>query len=299
LTVVADTSAPGVDRLAHVRVDRSSGLHIGSLRIGRQHLRVGIRPARGREPAERRSPLLLFNGIGANMELTAPLLAQLPDRDAIVFDVPGAGASPAPALPYRMWQLARLARRVLDAVGYGVVDVFGVSWGGGAAQQFAAQYPGRCRRLVLAATAMGAVMLPGKPGALWQMISPRRYWDRNHLRNIAPQIYGGDLRRDPAALNGHVRAMSGGTTYGYVLQLLAMAGWTSLPLLWRIRQPTLVLAGSDDPLVPLANARWLARLLPDGRLQVIDCGHLFLVTRAKDTARSIEEFLDGKVSVTP
>ena len=295
-----DAAAPGAVRLRDVRVDRASGLHIGSLRIGGQDLRVGIRPARIPSVGPLRPPLLFFNGIGANLELTEPLLRELADREAIVFDAPGAGASPAPVLPYRPWQLARLARRVLDALGYGVVDVFGVSWGGAVAQQFAAQYPRRCRRLVLAATAMGVVMLPGKPAVLWQMISPRRYWDKDHLRRIAPQVYGGDLRHDRDALRGHAQAMRGGTTYGYVLQLLAMLGWTSLPLLWRIRQPTLVLAGSDDPLVPLANARWLARLLPNSRLEVIDCGHLFMVTRAAETARTIGEFLDEeRPEVTP
>ncbi|UUZ62725.1 alpha/beta hydrolase [Polaromonas sp. P1-6] len=216
--------------------------------------------------------------------------SELDDREAIIFDVPGAGASPAPSWPCRPWQLARLARHVLDALGYGVVDVFGVSWGGGLAQQFAAQYPRRCRRLVLAATSMGGIMVPGKPSVLWQMISPRRYWDKDRLRRIAPQIYGGDLRHNHEALHGHAQAMRGGAGYGYVLQLLAMMGWSSLPLLWRIRQPTLVLAGSDDPRLPLVNARWLTRLLRHGRLEVIDCGHLFLVTRAAQTARLIDEF---------
>lgn len=299
-TPAPDAPARGATRLREVRVDRASGLSIGRLRIGRQDLRVGVRPASAHSTDPERPPLLLFNGIGANMELTAPLLHELVDREAIVFDAPGAGASPAPLLPYRVWQLARLARRVLDALGYGVVDVFGVSWGGGVAQQFAAQYPRRCRRLVLAATSMGAAMWPGKPSVLLQMISPRRYWDKDHLRKIAPQIYGGALRHDRDALRDHVRTMRGGTTYGYALQLFALAGWTSLPLLWRIRQPTLVLAGSDDPLVPLANARWLARLLPHGRLEVIDCGHLFLVTRAAPTARMIEQFLDEeRAEVTP
>ena len=287
-----ESAAPGASRLRDVRIDRASGLHIGSLAIGGQHLRVGIRPAAARAVTRQRLPLLLFNGIGANLELTTPLLNELRDREAIVFDAPGAGASPAPLLPYRLWQLARLSRRVLDALGYEEVDVFGVSWGGGVAQQFAAQYPRRCRRLVLAATTMGAVMLPGRPSVLWRMVSPRRYWDKTHLRRIAPQIYGGTLRHDPEALRGHAQAMRGGTSYGYALQLLALLGWTSLPLLWRIRQPTLVLAGNDDPLVPLANARWLARLLRHGRLEVLDCGHLFMVTQAAATARSIDTFLD-------
>ncbi len=41
------------------------------------------------------------------------------------------------------------------------IDVSGVSWGGGLAQQFAYQYPGFCRKLVLAATAPGVTMVPG------------------------------------------------------------------------------------------------------------------------------------------
>jgi pimeloyl-ACP methyl ester carboxylesterase len=52
---------------------------------------------------------------------------------------------------------------------------------------------------------------------------------------------------------------------GYRYQLLAGVGWTSLPLLPLLRQPTLVLAGDDDPHIPLANAYLMNRLLPAGR----------------------------------
>ena len=78
---------------------------------------------------------------------------------------------------------------------------------------------------------------------------------------------------------------------GYRYQMLAMLGWTSLPWLWRIRHPTLVLAGSDDPLVPLVNARLHTRLLHDARLHVLDDGHLFLLTRAQETASVLANFL--------
>ena len=66
-----------------------------------------------------------------------------------------------------------------------------------------------------------------------------------------------------------------------------MLGWTSLPWLWRIRHPTLVLAGNDDPLVPLINARLHAWLLHDARLHVFDDGHLFMLTHARETAAAI------------
>jgi pimeloyl-ACP methyl ester carboxylesterase len=50
----------------------------------------------------------------------------------------------------------------------------------------------------------------------------------------------------------------------------------------------------DDPLVPPVNGRILARLIPNARLQMIDDGHLFMVTRPDETARVIEGFLSGQ-----
>jgi poly(3-hydroxyoctanoate) depolymerase len=280
-----------VDRLSDVQVDAETGLHIGTLFIGRQLLRVGIRPLpKGTVAAG--PALLLFNGIGANMELAAPLMAALDGVETLIFDLPGAGKSPPPRLPYRLFSMARLARRLLDALGYGKVDVMGVSWGGGLAQQFAIQYPKRVRRLVLAATAMGgATMLPGHPRVLLKMINPRRYVDKGYMKRVAPELYGGDLRHNPDAIKLFTDHARGGDPRGYRYQLLAMFGWTSLPWLWRIRHPTLVLAGNDDPLVPLINARLHAWLLRDARLQVFDDGHLFLLTRARETAAAISAFL--------
>jgi pimeloyl-ACP methyl ester carboxylesterase len=52
------------------------------------------------------------------------------------------------------------------------------------------------------------------------------------------------------------------------------------------------MAGEDDPIVPLANARLMRCLIPNSELKVLDCGHLFLLTRARESASAIEEFLD-------
>jgi poly(3-hydroxyoctanoate) depolymerase len=61
--------------------------------------------------------------------------------------------------------------------------------------------------------------------------------------------------------------------------------------LWTLRQPTLVLMGRDDPLVPIVNGRILARLISKARLEIIDDGHLFMVTQPRETAERIEKFL--------
>jgi poly(3-hydroxyalkanoate) depolymerase len=284
-----DGGAAAVDRLDDVRIDPVTGLHIGTVQIGRQRLRVGIRP--GTQGGGGR-PLLAFNGIGANLELVAPFFAALDGIECVVFDVPGAGQSPPPGLPYRPSWIARLAASLLDFLGYRQVDAMGVSWGGGMAQQFAIQYPSRVGRLILAATSMGGLtMVPGHPRVLWKMINPRRYTDRHYMRRIAPDIYGGALRTNPEAIEMFTRHAHGGHPRGYRYQMLAMAGWTSLPWLWRIHHRTLILAGRDDPLVPLINARVQAMLMCNARLHVVEDGHLFMVTGAAQVAPVVREFL--------
>ena len=269
-------------------VERPAGVEARMMSVGGQELMVAVK--RGRES---RPPLLLFNGIGANWQLARPFLEALTETTAIIFDMPGIGGSPLPKRPYRPSGMARLGARLVSDLGYDKVDIAGVSWGGGIAQQFAYQYPQLCRRLVLCATSPGAIMVPGSPQAILRMATPRRYLDKNYMRKIAPDLYGGAFRKDPSMIGRHAEAMFGPRGMGYVYQLLAMVGWTSLPWLSAVRQPTLILMGRDDPLVPAANGHILARLIPNSRLEVIDDGHLFIVAQPVETARRIEPFLDG------
>ena len=262
-------------------------MQIGLHDIHGQKLRVGVR-----QGDKTRPPLLLFNGIGANIELIEPFFDALDGVEAIVFDVPGVGGSPAPKLPYRPSTLATLSARLLDTLGYREVDVLGVSWGGALAQQFAFQHSRRCRRLVLAATSPGHLMVPGKLTVLLKLATPRRYKDPGYMQSVAGEIYGGALRGAPTLARHHLRHVRWSSDYGYYLQLIAAFGWSSLPWLRFLQQPTLVMAGTDDPIVPVANGRILASLIPRARLVTINDGHLFLVTSAGRSARIVSEFLD-------
>src|SRR5258708_11915856 len=158
-----------------------------TIRVLGQRLKIAVRPGDGT-----RTPRLLMNGIGANLELLQPCVDALdPAIEVIRFDVPGVGGSPTPPLPLRFTALAWLAGRMLDALGYKYVDVLGLSWGGGLAQQFAVQHPRRCRRLILVSTGNGAFMVPGMPHVLAKLATPRRYHDPAYMADIAPEIYGG------------------------------------------------------------------------------------------------------------
>ena len=260
------------------------------LKAGGRQLRVAV--WRGKKAATPKRPVLFFNGIGANIELMAPLASWLSDRDLITFDMPGIGGSPKPVTPYRPWSMAWTATHILDQLGYGKVDVMGVSWGGGLAQQFALQYPKRTGHLVLCATTAGMIMVPGDIKVLSKMADPQRYIDPEFMRKNFEALYGGEA----VGSDGHIGRIVPPSRTGYLYQLGAMIGWTSAPLLPLLKAPTLIMMGDDDRIVPLVNGKFLASLIPNATLEIVPGGgHLFLVSRAAEVLPKIVAFLDGAV----
>lgn len=259
------------------------------LRAAGRTLRVCVRPGNGT-----RTPLLLINGIGAPLELLQPFVDALdPEWEVIRFDVPGIGGSPLPVVPYSMGTLSIAVSSLLRQLGHTqAVDVMGFSWGGGLAQHLAVQHPRTVRRLVLAATATGAVMVPARPTVLLRMLTPRRHRDPYYAARIAADLYGGSMRTDPqqAAQLLHTAAERG-PQRGYYYQLAAAAGWSSLPFLPLLRQRTLVLIGDDDPLIPTINGRIMERLLANGMLHIYRGGHLAVLSDATTLAPVVERFL--------
>lgn len=241
-------------------------------------------------------------GLGGNLAMWQALEDELVPRGlrTITFDAPGTGASDSWRVPRRMPAVARLVEHLLTELGEEQVDVLGVSLGGAVAQQLTHQAPHRVRRLVLAATMPGLGGLPGSPAVLLRMSTPRRYHDPAYFRSVAGELYGGKSR-----LGGPPPALAVGrfarppTWNGYLQQMYALQGWTSLPWLHRLRQPTLVMSGDDDPIVPLLNGRILAWSIPHARLHVVrGGGHLFLLDESTTSAAVIADFLlDGPGAV--
>ncbi|MGW4532353.1 poly(3-hydroxyalkanoate) depolymerase [Nocardia sp. NPDC004340] len=251
-----------------------------------QQIRVTVRRGEG-------VPLVLCNGIGAAFEVLDPLVTALDPKTTVVrFDVPGTGGSPDSPLPYGFPYLAAVLGDLLSRLGFtGQVDILGLSWGGALAQQFAFQYPRRCRALILVSTGTGALMVPGRPRILLKMLTPRRFLDHGYAARIAGDLYGGTARHDAARVARLFdRQLMAGSRIGYLHQLLAGSIWTSLFALPLIRQPTLILAGTDDPIIPIANARIMARLLPHPTLHLHPGGHVDLITNARELAPVIDTF---------
>ena len=241
-------------------------------------------------------PLLFVGGVGGNTEMWASFAAQFPTRRLIIFDAPGCGRSSTPLYPVTIASLGNLAAAVLDSRGAAWADVVGFSYGGIVAQQLAHDHPTRVRRLVLAATHCGIGCVAGSASAMMELATTLRFYSPSHFERIAAMCYGGVTGRNPSARlqMTSARHRLPPSPYGYALQFLGMAGWSSLPFLARIPHETLVISGDDDPLVPMANSEILAKHIPNARLEIVEHGgHLLLWDDAQNLGQRVGRFVNA------
>lgn len=267
-----------------------------TIQLGSQSIFVSIKPGK-----KGTIPLLIANGIGASTTLLTPFVEALhksnPDIEIITYDNPGVGGSSTPCLPYRFSGICKIVDQMLGHLGYNKVNVLGLSWGGMLAQELTYQYPQRVDRLILAATCAGVLSIPPSLKVLGLMASSRRYVDSEYASSIAADIYGGKFRTDSELAANHAKRVAESKSdvphsqLGYTYQQMCLCGWSSLWYLNRIKQPTLILAGDDDPLISLCNMKVLHNLIPNSIMYVFEGeGHLFLLTEP-DAVPIIEKFL--------
>src|SRR5271165_6624261 len=241
-------------------------------------------------------PLLLLTGIGANIDMWRPFERLVRGREVIAVDAPGTGLSDRPRYPLRMGGLADVIVALLDELGVGDADVLGYSFGGLLAQELAHRAPARVRRLILCATAQGLPVIPPGPVPALMLMTPARYYHPRLFKLMVPHIAGGRTRREPGQLQRQAAARLSRPPelLGYAYQLYAASGWTSVPWLFRVTQPTLIIAGDDDPIIPLANPKLMARMMPAAQLRVVKGGgHLFLLDEPQSVIGDIHAFLDA------
>ena len=259
---------------------------ISSLRIHGRRLRVAQWNFAGDDADS--LPLLVFNGIGMNLELLDPLSRAMAPRRVLCFDMPGIGKSPDPVVPYNAVSMALASAAILDRLEIAQVDVLGISWGGGIAQQFALQHRTRIGKLILAATSAGMLMAPGNLPALARLADPSEWTMGKALQRNLALLYNGGGTGDPVSLN----AATPPSPSGFLYQLAALAGWSSVPLLPLLDVPTLIMAGDEDQVVPPVNSQFLHALIPGSKLRLIrGGGHMFPFSHRSAFLSEVERFL--------
>lgn len=241
------------------------------------------------------APLLLIHGLGARGEDWSRLLPALAAGGFHIYapDLPGYGRSSRPAdADYSITMEENAVVAFAQAMHLSHTFVGGWSMGGWVAMKLTLDHPAMVDRLVLYDSA--GVYFPANFGAelfvpsdasgiarLMKMLSP-------HTEPL-PQFVTRDILRK-FELNGWVieRSMRAMTSGHDLLDFR----------LHDLRQPTLIVWGSMDQLIPLTVGRRIHELIPNSSLSVIEgCGHLAPLECWSPVAKTTEEFLDAQPAV--
>jgi pimeloyl-ACP methyl ester carboxylesterase len=228
-------------------------------------------------------PLLFVNGSGATIESAAPLIDAFAGHfDVVVHDQRGLGRTSVPERQPTMADFARDAAALLDHVGWDTANVFGISFGGMVAQEFAVTWPERIDRLVLSCTSSG-----GGGGKSYPLEELAKLPLDEQMRMSTRLL---DVRFDAAWLAEHsadraivevleARRAAPKTDEqkrGEWMQIVARQGHDVWDRLGRITAPTLVACGAYDGLAPPANSEAIASRIPNAELRCYEGGHLFV-----------------------
>jgi 3-oxoadipate enol-lactonase len=243
-------------------------------------------------------PLLLIQGLGGNsLHWGEGFLGGLQDGfELILYDHRGAGRSGALAGEHTITDLAMDAVGLLDALQIESAHVVGISMGGMVAQELVLQAPARVRTLTLGCT------FPGGPEATMT--------DMTVVGLLAEAVLSGDPARTMRVgyevmiaagyagqegayeLYCELAAQYPAPTPVLMAQLSAIMGHDTSERLPEIDVPTLVVHGTEDRLMDVANGELIARLIPRARLELLEgSGHMFFWEQPERSARLVREHL--------
>lgn len=241
-------------------------------------------------------PLLLVQGLGGTKEWWFPQIEHFAaSHRVIAYDNRGVGDSDVPYHPWQMADMAADAVAILDAEAIESAHVVGVSMGGMIAQHVALNHPGRVRHLVLCATTPG--LHHGFPDieVLAGMLGGGKRTRAQIARDNLKLLFTDETMAAMPELME--RTVELGTRHaaparGFRHQVGAVIGHNTKERLRELAHRTLVLTGDRDTLIPPLHSQLLAEAIVGAHFEVLeDTAHGFLLDRAADANRLIEEFL--------
>jgi len=248
------------------------------------------------ERAGEGEPLLLIQGMSATQMAWGPPFSSLLEQsfECISFDNRGIGRSGAVAEPFTIAEMAADTVALLDALEIETAHVLGISMGGMIAQELALAHPGRVRSLTLGCTYCGGqgsqLMDPADFSGLVEAMAsgdPRRVFRAMWELNLSPSF------REDEGRYAEFTAMAESQpvrreTIGFQVQ--AITAHDTSARLPGLSIPTLVVHGTVDRVLGVANGRQIASLLPEARLEIFeDIGHMFWWEQPERSAGLIRE----------
>ncbi|MCB0990405.1 MAG: alpha/beta fold hydrolase [Acidimicrobiales bacterium] len=230
-------------------------------------------------------PLLFISGTGGDLRAPNLLRSRFAKSFRVIaYDQRGLGRSSKPDRPFTMADYAADAARLLDHLDLASAKVFGISFGGMVAQEFAVTWPQRVERLLLACTSTGGIggasyplhtLAPsGDPRAdsarRLELADTRRtaQWRAEHRDEVDKMV---DLALETAAIG----AGEPGREVGARRQLEARAGHDTYDRLGVVGCPCLIQGGLYDGIASPDNLETLAGRIQGSTLKMYQGGHLF------------------------
>jgi len=240
--------------------------------------------------------LLLIMGMsGSALSWGDPFLDALrSDFDVIAYDHRGVGDSTRLDGEITILQMAQDALGLLDALGIGQAHVHGISMGGMIAQELALTAPERVRTLTLGCTYCGGEgsALAG-PDVLQKLTEAMMSGDRVRAiragweTNVSPAFVVDD------EAYGRFLAIAERRPVGVpvvMAQMQACMAHDTNERLGRLSMPTLVVHGTVDQMLPVANGHLIASRIEGSRLEILeDVGHLYFWERPERSAELVRE----------
>jgi pimeloyl-ACP methyl ester carboxylesterase len=251
-------------------------------------------------------PIVFVHGLGGQWQ---NWLENLPcaalERRVIALDLPGFGLTPMPRDEITISGYGRCVDALCEKLDLGRVDIVGNSMGGYIAAEAAIQFPQRIDQLLLVSAAgITSADVARRPIYTAGRIATalithfaaqhRAIASRPKTRHVALEL----VARHPSLLRADLAYegfFKGAGKPGFEAALRANLEYDFRDRLPDIRQPTLIVWGEKDSIIPVRDAQEFERLIPDSRKVVMkDTGHIPMAERPGAFNNVMMEFLAEK-----
>lgn len=238
-------------------------------------------------------PVFLSNSLMSSLEMWDDNIDALIDRYRVIrYDTRGHGQSQVTDGPYNIGLLGQDLVGLMDALHIQQAHLVGLSMGGMICQYVGANFPDRVLSLSLCDTA--------------SEMPPRSLWEERfsiaQTSGIAGLVDGtikrwfleGFINREPQKIDVVRKMILATPVDGYLACGSAVRDMAQSTMLLKIKAPTMVLVGKQDPACTLDQATVLHRLIPQSSLKVIDqAAHLSNIENPQEFNFHLREFLDS------
>jgi 3-oxoadipate enol-lactonase len=237
--------------------------------------------------------VMLSHSLGSNLHMWDPQMTALEAKHQVLrYDTRGHGASDVPEGAYSLDQLIADAVALMDALEIKKASFVGLSMGGMIAQGLALRHAGRLDRLALCDTS--AFMPPEAQPIVQERVDTARkegmpvLVDSTLARWFTPSF----LQKKGPGVDMIRNIFLASSSVGYIGCTEAIRRLNYIDQLARIKNPTLIIVGAEDPGTPVAAAQAIHERIAGSHLVVIpSASHLCNIEQAEVFNRSLGEFL--------